>query len=141
MLPTLGSKANHSREKNAITWCTRSISRSISGFATAVDTPRTSSISGFCAAGTASTGGISSAGSVRTASTRSIPQYSQYAQYTSEYEVYSDHLRIVSTKSYPLKHSQTVPPVGVGAHYFRWGQFECLEYRQYFGNRYCEYSQ
>ena len=41
------------------------------------------------------------------------------------------------------KHSQMVPPVGVGANYTWYGRLEYSEYlpRRHFGNIYCEYSQ
>ena len=75
--------------------------------------------------------------------------HSEYSQYHKlsicpVYEVYFGHLCTVLITSCPLffrKHSQMVPRAEVGENYFRWGQLEYLEYRQYFEIMYCEYSQ
>lgn len=60
-----------------------------------MDARYTSDILGFCTAGTARNGSISSAGTTSTASTRSTKILSIFAVY-SEYKIYFEHLRAVS---------------------------------------------
>ena len=97
-----------------------------------------------------STSSIASVDSVRTASarTRRVPKYPQYVQYTASMKYTSTvcaPFRQFSCSLFGTKHSQIVPRLGVGAHYFRWWQLDYLNAQQYFDifpgrDRYCEYS-
>ena len=127
-----------------VLYCGYFRTRSILGFVTAVNTPCIilPSISGFCTAGTASTGNISSL----VLRVLAVPKYSQHAQYTRRMEYTSticDH-RVyhlyIHAHCFAENISQMVPRVGVGANYFRWVQLEYFRVPAVFRVTYCEDS-